>query len=109
MIKKPQGHGYMHLEALPGTPYFATGKIVKGHEFHNSRVTDLDTSGCDFAFKVLRGHGINGQHDGIHYKNVLALYNHIHAAAETVRPTHLVEMASHIEAETAMRVRFWAV
>ncbi|ABO51698.1 cobyrinate a,c-diamide synthase [Desulforamulus reducens MI-1] len=95
MIKKPQGHGYMHLEALPGTPYFATGKIVKGHEFHNSRVTDLDTSGCDFAFKVLRGHGINGQYDGIHYKNVLALYNHIHAVAETDWAHHFVKMAEN--------------
>lgn len=93
MIKKPQGHGYMHLEVLPGTPYYPTGKIVKGHEFHNSRLIDLDTSNCDFAFKVLRGHGINGAYDGIRYKNVLALYNHIHAVAETDWAHFFVKLA----------------
>lgn len=93
MIKKPQGHGYMHLEVLPGTPYYPTGKIVKGHEFHNSRVIDVDTTNCDFAFKVLRGHGINGEYDGIRYKNVLALYNHIHAVAETDWAKYFVTLA----------------
>ncbi|MEG6522812.1 cobyrinate a,c-diamide synthase [Desulfotomaculum sp. 1211_IL3151] len=93
MIKKPQGHGYMHLEVLPGTPYYPTGKIVKGHEFHNSRVIDVDTTNCNFAFKVLRGHGINGEYDGIRYKNVLALYNHIHAVAETDWAQYFVKLA----------------
>ncbi|GAB6179280.1 hydrogenobyrinic acid a,c-diamide synthase (glutamine-hydrolyzing) [Desulfotomaculum defluvii] len=93
MIKKPQGHGYMHLEVLPGTPYYTTGKVVKGHEFHNSKVIDLETTGCDFAFKVLRGHGINGQYDGVRYKNVLALYNHIHAVAETDWAHYFVKLA----------------
>lgn len=93
MLKKPQGHGYMHLEVLPGTPYFPEGHVVRGHEFHNSRVIDLDTGRCNFAFRVLRGHGINGEYDGVRYKNVLALYNHIHAVAEPHWAKHFVELA----------------
>lgn len=93
MLKKPQGHGYMHLEALPGTLYYPEGKVVRGHEFHNSRVIDLETSQCDFAFRVLRGHGINGEYDGLRYKNVLALYNHIHSVAEPDWAHHFVRLA----------------
>ncbi|AQS60422.1 cobyrinate a,c-diamide synthase [Desulforamulus ferrireducens] len=97
MLKKPQGHGYMHLEVLPGTPYFPEGKVIKGHEFHNSRVIDLPKdlagSGCQFAFRVQRGHGIDGEYDGLRYKNVLALYNHIHAVAEPDWARHFVKLA----------------
>lgn len=93
MVKKPQGHGYMHLEVLEGTPYFPPGKVIRGHEFHNSRVIDLETSQCTFAFRVLRGHGITGEYDGIKYKNVVALYNHIHAVAEPDWAHHFVRLA----------------
>ncbi|RYD01382.1 hypothetical protein N752_30780 [Desulforamulus aquiferis] len=93
MLKKPQGHGYMHLEVLEGTPYFPAGKIVKGHEFHNSRVSSLEQGNCEFAFKVLRGHGINGEYDGLRYKNVVAVYNHIHAVSEPDWAKKFVEMA----------------
>lgn len=93
MLKKPQGHGYMHLEVLEGTPYFAGRNIVKGHEFHNSRVINLETQNCEFAFRVLRGHGINGEYDGIRYKNVVAVYNHIHAVSEPDWARQFVELA----------------
>ncbi|CCO08386.1 cobyrinate a,c-diamide synthase [Desulforamulus hydrothermalis] len=92
MVKKPQGHGYMHLEVLPGTPYFAAGQIIRGHEFHNSRVVNLDPE-CRFACRVLRGHGINGEYDGLCYKNVLALYNHLHAVAEPDWARNFVKLA----------------
>ncbi len=92
MLKKPQGHGYMHLEVLPGTPYFPEGKLIRGHEFHNSKVINLG-EGCNFAFRVHRGHGINGEYDGLHYKNVVAVYNHIHAVAERDWAGQFIEMA----------------
>ncbi|SHE98346.1 cobyrinate a,c-diamide synthase [Desulforamulus putei] len=93
MVKKPQGHGYMHLEVLEGTPYFPAGKVIRGHEFHNSRVIGLEPSRCQFAFRVLRGHGINGEYDGLRYKNVLALYNHIHAVSEPDWARYFVRLA----------------
>ncbi|HLA48714.1 MAG TPA: hypothetical protein VJ084_05775, partial [Nitrospinota bacterium] len=32
----------------------------------------------NFLYKVIRGKGIDGQHDGIAYKNVIASYSHLH-------------------------------
>jgi cobyrinic acid a,c-diamide synthase len=29
-----------------------------------------------YAFDVVRGHGVDGKHDGIVYKNLLACYTH---------------------------------
>lgn len=96
MVNKPQGHGYMHLETLEGTPYYSGGKVVRGHEFHNSRVINLDLGeNCSFAFKVLRGHGINGEYDGIRYKNTVALYNHIHAISEIDWARNFIDLALH--------------
>lgn len=78
MEGKPQGHGYTIMEAANEQPWFSEKTIIKGHEFHNSRVVNL-ASNMKFGFIVKRGHGVDGQHDGICYKNVFAAYNHIHA------------------------------
>lgn len=78
MEKKPQGHGYTILRSTGESPWFTEGETVKGHEFHNSRVVNLSPL-VRFAFKVERGNGIEGQHDGISYKRILAAYNHVHA------------------------------
>ena len=67
--EKPKGHGYVVLQGKDG-------RIIKGHEFHYSEVVNL--SNVDFAYQVLRGQGVDGIHDGIVYKNILASYTHIH-------------------------------
>ncbi len=36
-------------------------------------------SNVRFAYRVTRGSGIDGHHDGLIYKNVLAGYTHLHA------------------------------
>jgi cobyrinic acid a,c-diamide synthase len=51
---------------------------IRGHEFHYSRVVNLDALPA-MAYHVTRGSGINGKSDGIVYKNVLASYTHLHA------------------------------
>ena len=78
MELKPQGHGYTIMEANPDQPWFEEMTEIKGHEFHNSRVINLAPY-AKFGLKVKRGYGIDGEHDGICYKNVFASYNHIHA------------------------------
>ena len=78
MEKKPQGHGYTIMEANSDQTWFDEKTEIRGHEFHNSRVINLAPY-VKFGLKVKRGHGIDGQHDGICYKNVFASYNHIHA------------------------------
>ena len=78
MHPRPQGRGYVRLEETNAMPWPAsadTDKQVAAHEFHYSALTNLDPQ-AQFAFKVIRGAGIDGQHDGYVYKNLLACYTH---------------------------------
>ncbi|MCL6447942.1 MAG: hydrogenobyrinic acid a,c-diamide synthase (glutamine-hydrolyzing) [Armatimonadetes bacterium] len=81
LADRPQGHGYEIIEAAGENPFVPVGATIKAHEFHHSRVINLDRSRVRFAFRVLRGWGIDGLNDGLVYKNVLAAYAHIHALA----------------------------
>ncbi|KUO52802.1 MAG: cobyrinic acid a,c-diamide synthase [Desulfitibacter sp. BRH_c19] len=82
MENKPQGHGYTRLKVKNANPFFNNANtIIRGHEFHNSKILNLDSTIATFAFNVERGSGIDGSSDGITYKNVLATYNHIHSLA----------------------------
>jgi len=80
--KKPQGHGYTVMSVDQPNPYFRTGDILKGHEFHYSKPLLTHRDGVCFVFKVSRGKGIESGWDGICRKNVLATYTHIHAAGK---------------------------
>jgi len=77
IIGKPQGHGYMEVEVREGNPFFHPGTVIKGHEFHYSKLTGY--AALNSTFNVRRGHGIDGRTDGIAYKNTLATYLHLHA------------------------------
>jgi cobyrinic acid a,c-diamide synthase len=70
MTKRLQAHGYVILQDKNN------GMEVRGHEFHYSRVRNLGDVG--FLYKVIRGKGIDGNYDGIVYKNVIASYSHLH-------------------------------
>jgi len=93
--KKPQGHGYTILKVEKTNPYFKLGECFRGHEFHYSYV--LGWSGEDkdtyFAFKMKRGYGIDGKHDGLCYKNVLATYTHLHALGTPDWASALIKQA----------------
>jgi cobyrinic acid a,c-diamide synthase len=60
------------------------------HEFHYSRLENL-ASDAVFAYEVLRGTGIDGAHDGIVYKNLLASYVHLRSTAENRWPERFVD------------------
>jgi cobyrinic acid a,c-diamide synthase len=79
MEKRPQGHGYTILEVDKENPFYPVGRVLKGHEFHYSRLLLLREGGVHFAFRVKRGTGILENQDGLCYKNVLATYSHLHA------------------------------
>lgn len=80
MGRKPQGHGYTEMVAEYSNPFFSLGRVLKGHEFHYSRVHKWDKgTGMYMALRVKRGHGVDGERDGFCYKNVFATYMHIHA------------------------------
>lgn len=93
MEKRPQGHGYTILEVERENPFYAIGQVLKGHEFHYSRVLSLQERGIHFAFRVRRGMGIKEKTDGLCYKNVLATYSHIHALGCEVWAEGLIRKA----------------
>jgi cobyrinic acid a,c-diamide synthase len=76
--KRPQAHGYTILEVRGSSPFLEKGVIIRGHEFHYSRIVNLDDV-PPMAYYMNRGGGINGTEDGLTYKNVLACYTHLHA------------------------------
>lgn len=84
MHQRPQGRGYVKLEetenALWNTaPATRAQATINAHEFHYSAPSDTQTLANDmqFAYRVLRGHGVDGRSDGIIYRNVLANYSHM--------------------------------
>lgn len=98
---KPQGHGYTIMKPCQGNPWFDESSVVKGHEFHNSRVVNLDAN-VQYAFEVMKGHGFDGKHDGLCYKNVMAAYNHLHALGCPEWAGRFVQLSE------AFRQRNWA-
>ena len=78
--EKPQGHGYSEVIVDNENPFFETGTVIKGHEFHYSKIYDYDKS-LKTTFSVKRGTGCYNKRDGLSYKNVCASYIHIHSIA----------------------------
>jgi cobyrinic acid a,c-diamide synthase len=75
---KPQGHGYTAVETVAPNPFYPVGQNLRGHEFHYTYLQS-SAEGLDFAFRVQRGHGFDGRHDGLCLRNLLASYTHVHA------------------------------
>ena len=79
MHKKPKGRGYVKLEETSAHPWPLAGaekpSEIPAHEFHYSSLNLSNT--VNYAYKVKRGAGIDGENDGIVYKNVLACYAHL--------------------------------
>jgi cobyrinic acid a,c-diamide synthase len=92
--KTPQGHGYARVEVSGPNPFYEEGTVITGHEFHYSYVTGLDEARTKCAFKVLRGHGIDGSRDGLCTENVLAAYIHVHALGEPRWASGIIERAA---------------
>jgi cobyrinic acid a,c-diamide synthase len=80
--RKPQGHGYIRVEVSGPNPFYPVGSMLTGHEFHYSYVTGVDDPAATYAFRILRGHGMDGSHDGICIYNALGTYVHVHALGE---------------------------
>ncbi|NOZ70061.1 MAG: cobyrinate a,c-diamide synthase [Deferribacteres bacterium] len=91
--KRPLAHGYTIVEVERDNPYFQRRKLFKGHEFHYSKVLEIDEDGAYMAFKVKRGKGIVDNRDGMCYKNVFAAYTHLHAVGTPEWAAGLVRCA----------------
>ncbi len=77
MHNKPQGRGYVTLECQKNIwPDQDKKRIISAHEFHYSSLVNLE-KGYHYAYRIIRGQGIDGTKDGLIYKNTLASYAHL--------------------------------
>jgi cobyrinic acid a,c-diamide synthase len=79
MHERPQGRGYVKLRETGASPWPRAARSdeeIRAHEFHYSSLENVDPD-LQYAYQVTRGTGIDGQRDGILYRNVLACYTHM--------------------------------
>lgn len=77
--EKPQGRGYIRVKVTDDCLWqtsHTNQKEICAHEFHYSSLNNLPADTI-YAYDILRGAGINGKHDGIVYKNMMACYAHL--------------------------------
>jgi len=67
-------------ETIEDSVLFAKGSRVLGHEFHYTTIEEVPAD-LRFAYRMLRGKGIDGEHDGIIQGNTIASYTHLHFAS----------------------------
>jgi len=88
----PQGHGYSELLVDGSNPFFPAGLVLRGHEFHYSRI--LPGNGpLPGACAVLRGAGCFAKRDFVVTNNVMAGYTHLHALATPTWAKSLLDAA----------------
>jgi cobyrinic acid a,c-diamide synthase len=80
MHERPQGRGYVRLKERSDHPWHLEASNTEAveypaHEFHYSSLENMATD-VTYAYDVLRGTGVDGHHDGIITRNVLACYTH---------------------------------
>jgi cobyrinic acid a,c-diamide synthase len=79
MGARPVGRGYAVLEQTASMPWptkhLSHAASLPAHEFHYSHLENLQT-GLTYAYRVLRGQGIDGMFDGYVRNNLLASYCH---------------------------------
>lgn len=90
---KPQGHGYSELLVDTPNPFFHRGTILRGHEFHYSRVVS-DPGALSSSCAVVRGTGCLPGRDCLVMLNVMAGYTHLHATATPEWAAGIVAAAS---------------
>lgn len=81
MHQRPQGRGYVKLAETDKSLWKTASSVqekptIHAHEFHYSAPEKL-AKDTQFAYRVLRGHGVDGSSDGIVHRNVLANYSHM--------------------------------
>jgi cobyrinic acid a,c-diamide synthase len=80
MHPRPVGRGYVQLQATDNHPWLPAGSSVRGHEFHHASLDNLPAD-TRMAYRVARGHGISGSHDGVCVHNLLASFAHLRTGA----------------------------
>lgn len=100
MHARPVGRGYVRVEETAEFPWqdeHHEPMLRLGHEFHHSSLENLDPS-VGFAYRVQRGHGIDGRHDGVLVHNLLASYTHLRASGGNQWPRRFLAFVRRVRA-----------
>lgn len=108
MHQTPQGRGYTRLrETGKGLWPLAAGDNgtaeTPAHEFHYASLENFNFE-PDYAYVVMRGTGIDGQHDGIVYKNLVAGFAHLRDTEANRWTRRFVEFVRSCKAKGAYSV-----
>jgi len=95
MHERFQALGYCVYKAIKSNVISVRGETIVGHEFHYSEV--IPKGKLEFAFRVKRGKGVDGEHDGVVRKNTLANYIHVHVLSNPNLVNRLIGIASKIK------------
>jgi cobyrinic acid a,c-diamide synthase len=98
----PQGHGYSELGVDRPNPFFPVGLVLRGHEFHYSRILACEET-VSTACVVNRGAGCFDKREFVTTRNVVATYTHLHALASPEWATGMVNAARHSTVQAAVR------
>ncbi|MEW6513416.1 MAG: cobyrinate a,c-diamide synthase [Pseudomonadota bacterium] len=108
MHEKPVGRGYVVIEPTGQHPWYRPpcrpasadfSPSLHAHEFHYSEIRGLPAD-TRYAYAVKRGHGVNGQHDGILRHNLLASYTHLRSTAGCDWPNRFIQFARNCTTPT---------
>ena len=109
MHDKPVGRGYVHLTENSQHPWQQANeedRPIRAHEFHYSSLENLPAD-ARFAYRVSRGHGIDGMHDGYLTHNLLASYAHLRSVSGNnwaARFVTYIRQAKKTEKPAALKV-----
>lgn len=81
MGNRPVGRGYAEVKETAAAPWPAQSRTIPAHEFHYSHLENLPDD-LNYAYQVLRGHGMDGRRDGFVHRNLLAAYCHRRGSGE---------------------------
>lgn len=97
MSKKPQAHGYTIFQVDKKNGFYQQGTEVKGHEFRYSKILEWQGEKEQLVLKMARGHGFVDGWDGLTYKNVFALYTHVHAGGTPEWAPNFVNLCRQVK------------
>jgi len=75
MHDKPVGRGYVVIKDSGHNPWPGSGGQINAHEFHYASLENIPGD-LDYAYDVIRGHGMDGHHDGLVLNNLVAGFIH---------------------------------
>ena len=112
MHPKPVGRGYVIIEPTGEHPWQRGGANhaempadrhdiavpIQAHEIHYSEIRNLPAD-TRYAYRMKRGHGVDGSHDGIVKHNLLASYTHLRGTAGSHWPAQFIKFARQCKVE----------